>query len=82
MDHVEEYKQRGTIHAWSEEDAANHENTFIRLALKDAKGLASVREKIALRIDSLCAYNNVEHIPDEEIFEATDKILEIINSDS
>jgi len=76
MSHIEEYKNSKTIYGWQEEEAEMHENIFIRLALKDAKGQATNRDKIAIEIDQLLKYNNVE-LPTAEVFQTVDKILQL-----
>ncbi len=78
---IQEYKESGTIHGWSEEEAEKHENYFIRLALKDARGKATLKEKISLEIDALLMYNNVQHVMDSEVQETAALILKLINKD-
>jgi len=79
MSHIEEYKESKTIHGYEEEEAEMHENIFIRLALKDAKGQANLREKIALRVDAFLGYNNIDYLPKDEIFAMVDEIIIIQN---
>lgn len=77
MDYLEEYKLYKTICGWKKAEAEKHECIFIRLMAKDIDGKASLQEKIAIRIHSLAAYNNVDHIPDEEIFAVAKTIINL-----
>ena len=58
---------------WSEEEAANHENIFVKLALKDAKGNATIKEKVAILPileNDVSSYKGTEYL---EIYPFVDK---------
>jgi len=76
MTHIEEYKRTGTCAGWSEEHAKQSADWSVNLMFKDVHGKTSIVEQVALKLDALLAYNDVVHIPEEEVLE---KAQEIIN---
>jgi hypothetical protein len=79
MTHIEEYKKFKTCAGWKEKDAMKNANWPVKLMFKDAKGQASLLEKVVLQIEGLLSYNNVDHILEEEIFEKAQDIINLIS---
>jgi len=82
MSYKEEFKNSKTVHGWSEEEIDNGEACeFVELSLKDIRGKASLQEKVAIRIDDLLKYNNIDYISKEEIFEKANDIIKLIKDE-
>lgn len=75
MNHLEEFKIYQTICGYTKEEAVKHESIFIRLMAKEIDGEASLEEKIAIRINCLALYNNVDNIPDKQFFRTAKEII-------
>lgn len=74
MSYIEEYKKYGTIGAHKE---GGDYDWSVALMFKDAKGQATLKDKIAIKIVSLLLYNNVDYIDEQEILEKAQEILEL-----
>ena len=67
MKHREEYKEFGTCQGWSESDTIPDNLWDVKLMFKDVHGMASQEEMVAIEICYLLGYNNVDHIPKDEV---------------
>lgn len=79
MKHKEEYRLFGTCQAWTEKKAKKEASWSIKLMFKDVHGKASLKEQVALEVSYLLGYNNVDYIPEEEVFETAQEIIDLIN---
>lgn len=78
MKHKKEYDLFKTCQAWTEEEAMKSANWSVKLMFKDCHGKASLVEQVAIEIDYLLGYNNVDNIPEKEVFEKAQEIIDLI----
>jgi hypothetical protein len=77
MKHKEEYKLYKTCGAWSE-DEIDEADWVIKLMFKDVKGNATLVEQVAIELNYLLGYNNVDYIPEDEILKKSEEIVKLI----
>jgi len=78
MKHKEEYAQSKTCQAWTEEEAMKEASWGVKLMFKDVHGKASLVEQVAIEIDYLLGYNNVDHISEDEVMEKAQEIIDMV----
>jgi hypothetical protein len=81
MGHREEYKRDKTIGAWTEDEAMEEADWSIKLCFKDVHGKATLQEQVAIKLNSLLGYNNVDYVPQEEVMIRAQEILDLIESE-
>lgn len=79
MKHKEEYILNKTCSGWSEQDAVKEADWSVKLMFKDIHGNASLVEQVAIEINYLLGYNNVDYIPEEEIMEKAQEIVNMVS---
>lgn len=86
MDHFEEYKTSKTIGAWTERKAKAefkkdpYRMWSVLLRFKDVKGQTTLVEKVAIEIEGLLSYNNVDSILQDEIMESAQNVINLVNA--
>lgn len=86
MDHFEEYKTSRTISAWTESEAKKEAKKdpyrmwSVLLRFKDVKGKTTLVEKVAIEIEGLLSYNNVDFILQDEIMESAQNVINLVHA--
>ena len=78
MKHKEEYAIYKTCQAWTEKEAMKEASWSVKLMFKDCHGKASLVEQVAIEIDYLLGYHNVDFIPEKEVLEKAQEIIDMV----
>ena len=78
MKHKEEYAIYKTCQAWTEKEAMKEADWSVKLMFKDCHGKASLVEQVAIEIDYLLGYHNVDFIPEKEVLEKAQEIIDMV----
>lgn len=78
MKHKEEYDYSKTCQGWTEKEAKKSASWSVNLMFKDVHGKASLKEQVAIEIDYLLGYNNIDYISKEEIMIKAQEIIDLI----
>lgn len=74
--HLKEYDRSKTCAGWTEKES-KYASWSVKLMFKDVHEKASLVEQVAIEIDALLSYNNVDHISKEEIMKKAQEIIDI-----